>query len=232
MGPAAAQAPVAAGAAVRDRLGRQQQKDSGRAGARPPALRAGRDLPGGPRRGPGGAGLGPRVRLQWAPRLHPRGRSRIPIPRRLHQQGVHGHGAWKQNKVPESSHSPRGEKQEATPRGAHVLAGICLECCVPRDREGRPQFPLGPAQRPALEGCPRPLPPTGATCGLAPGTWGLGWGAGVHPSATCPELWFRHRHPERARRGQPPGGQGPRGWDRDHHHGQQGAGQSRKEERA
>lgn len=69
-----------------------------------------RDLPGGPRRGPGGAGLGARVRLQWAPRLHPRGWSWIPIPRRLHQQGVHGHGAWKQNRVPDGSRSPRNRE--------------------------------------------------------------------------------------------------------------------------
>lgn len=177
VGPAAAQAPVAAGAAVWDRLGRQQQKDSGRAGARSPSLRGAATCPGALGEDQVGPGLDPGSGCSGLPGST-RGAgpgSQSPGDSTNRESAATGPG--NKTRCLTVPTAPGTERQEATPRGANVLAGICLECCVPRDREGRPQFPLGPARRPVLQGCPRPLPPTGVTCGLAPGTWGLGWGA-------------------------------------------------------
>ena len=86
MGPVAAQAPVAAGAAVGHGLRRQWQEESGQVGCGPPTeSQRGRNLlageGGSPRGAPGGAGLGPRVGRRWATRLQPRGQAWIPVPR-------------------------------------------------------------------------------------------------------------------------------------------------------
>lgn len=131
VGPVAAQAPVAAGAAVGHGLRRQWPEESGQVGRGPhrvserprPALR-------------GWPSVGTRWGRAWTQGLAVVG---SPLPAMgpgldPSPQGIHGHGVQRQNKVSDSTPSswePRSRK--FSPR-AHVLTGILPEGCVAKDR--------------------------------------------------------------------------------------------------
>lgn len=118
MGPVAAQAPVAAGAAVGHGLRRQWQEESGQVGCGPPTeSQRGRNLLAGDGGRPSGGTRWGRARTQgWAAVGSPppaMGPGLDPSP-----QGIHGHGVQRQNKVPDSTPSPwEPRSRKSLPRG-------------------------------------------------------------------------------------------------------------------
>ena len=148
MGPVAAQAPVAAGAAVGHGLRRQWPEESQR----------GQDLlcGGGPRWASGVAGLGPRVGRWCAPRFQPWGQAWIPVSRESMATGF-------RDKTRCLTVPPAPGNREAGSRSPGPMCSQEFFLRAVSLRTGGFSSPLGLARLPELEGRPHPPPSSGTT---------------------------------------------------------------------